>query len=406
MKSKKEIYNHALDSDEKTLEQFKNCYTESFVVKAALMPDAHMGYVAPIGAVLITKDYVVPSWVGYDIGCGMTAVKLKSKNLLEDIKKNTKKIYAQVNRDIPMGLGQINKPNSISVEGSKQFDSLIEKFKKGAHSKSILQFLESGKAERHIGSLGHGNHFIELAVSKDKLIKSIDEAWIVIHSGSRGIGHKVATEYMKKSSGKTKDFEETHPLKIDSQLGKEYLNVLEFGLEFALLNRMEMIRKIIKSLEHSLEKNIKWELVVNKNHNHAIKEKWVPGLYVHRKGATPAKKDELGVIPANMRDGSFLVKGKGNKQFLKSSSHGAGRAMSRKEAREKISLEQFKKNMEGIQGTISNATLDEAPSAYKNIYDVMEAQKESVSEIDHLIPLINWKGGDKHRIRKEKGKYK
>ena len=398
MKGKKEIYNHAINPDEQTLEQFKSCYSQPFVLKAALMPDAHSGYVAPIGSVLVTKGYVVPSWVGYDIGCGMTAVKIKRKNILKEIKENSKQIYAQVKRDIPMGLGEMHSSSKLSPEGKEQFKKILEKFQKGAHSKGILQFLKSEKPERQLGSLGHGNHFIEIAESVNQ---NSDEAWIVIHSGSRGIGHKVAQEYMKMSAPGIKKFEETYPLKIDEQLGKEYLNILDFGLEFALLNRMEMIRKVIYALEKVLHQKLKWELVVNKNHNHAIKENSKNSdVYVHRKGATPAKKNELGVIPANMKDGSFIVKGKGNEKFLKSSSHGAGRAMSRSEARKKISIEQFKESMKGIQGTISQSTLDEAPMAYKNIYDVMEAQKESVSVLEHLIPIINWKGGDRRRKKK------
>jgi len=400
---KKQIYNHAIDPDKQTLEQFENCYNEDFVLKAALMPDAHSGYVAPIGSVLVTKDYVVPSWVGYDIGCGMTAVKIKSRNILKEIKNNSKQIYNQVKRDVPMGLGEEHKISKLSPEGKKRFSELLKKFEGGLHSKTILQFLKSGKPERQLGSLGHGNHFIELAESLESKQENSDEAWVVIHSGSRGIGHKVAQEYMKLSAAKTKNYEETYPLNLNEQLGKEYMNILDFGLEFALLNRMEMIRKVIASLEKVLNKKLKWEVVVNKNHNHAVKENpKVSSILIHRKGATPAKRGELGVIPANMKDGSFIVKGKGNEKFLKSSSHGAGRAMSRKQAKESISIEQFKDSMQGIQGTVSESTLDEAPMAYKNIYDVMEAQKESVSMINHLLPIINWKGEDRRRKRKRR----
>jgi len=379
---KKEIYNYALNPGKETMSQFENCYNQPFVVKAALMPDAHSGYVAPIGSVLITKEYIVPSWVGYDIGCGMTAVKLTNKDILKKINENSMKIYNQVKNNVPMGLGKINNSGKISPEAEKQFQLLVQKFKQGAHNKNILNFIESGKALQYLGSLGHGNHFIEISYDKN-------DAWIVVHSGSRGVGHKIATEYMKKSAGKNKGFEETYPLHEDSTLGKEYLNILDFGLEFALLNRMEIIKKVVKSIEQVLKEKIDYALWVNKNHNHAIKEH---GLYVHRKGATPAKKDERGVIPANMKDGSFLVKGLGNKKFLESSSHGAGREYSRKEAREKISLENFKEEMKGITGTISESTLDEAPDAYKNIFQVMKAQEKSVKVLKQLKPIINWKG--------------
>ena len=176
---------------------------------------------------------------------------------------------------------------------------------------------------------------------------------------------------------------------MKSQLGKEYLNILDFGLEYALLNRLEMSYKIIEILEGVLGGKLKTELFVNKNHNHAIFEK---GKYIHRKGATPAKKGERGIIPGNIRDGTFLVKGLGNSKFLNSSSHGAGRLLSRQSARQKITMKEFEESMKGIRGTISSRTLDEAPMAYKNISDVMNAQKKSVKIIKHITPLINWKG--------------
>ncbi|MDP2628800.1 MAG: RtcB family protein, partial [Nanoarchaeota archaeon] len=142
-------------------------------------------------------------------------------------------------------------------------------------------------------------------------------------------------------------------------------------------------------IENVLKEKLKTELFTNKNHNHAILEK---GKYIHRKGATPAKNGEKGIIPGNMRDGSFLVKGLGNPKFLHSSSHGAGRLLSRSSAREKITMKDFEKSMKGIKGTISQKTLDEAPMAYKNIDKIMDIQKRSVKILKHLKPLINWKG--------------
>ena len=176
--------------------------------------------------------------------------------------KNKEKIYREVNKAVPMGLGEISKPGEITPEGKKQYEKLVEKFEQAPYDKKVLNFLKSGKAERHLGSLGKGNHFISL--NKDEK----DFAWIVVHSGSRGVGHWAAQLYMKKSAmleggdnvrgnlllkgggsvGGTLvplKFEETYPIKTDSETGKEYLNLLDFGLEFALLNRMEIIRKII-----------------------------------------------------------------------------------------------------------------------------------------------------------------
>ncbi|OQA67235.1 MAG: tRNA-splicing ligase RtcB [Candidatus Diapherotrites archaeon ADurb.Bin253] len=377
----KKIFDYSIDADSETLHQFKDCYSEDFVTAAALMPDAHKGYSAPIGAVLITKGKIVPAWVGYDIGCGLIAVRIKGKDILKKIQDNKQKIYSEVMKTIPMGVGEYQNPKNLSEKTKQEFKKLIEKFQKGPYDKDILHFLKNTSL-KHLGTLGGGNHFIEIGFYKK-------EVWLIIHSGSRGIGHRVAKRYMIKASNSKDNFERTFPLDVNSQLGKEYLNILDFGLEYALLNRLEISYKVIESLEKVLNEKLTTELWVNKNHNHAIYEK---GYYIHRKGATPAKKQEKGIIPGNMRDGSFLVQGLGNPKFLNSSSHGAGRALSRKDAKRKISLDDFKKSMQGIQGTISEKTLDESPMAYKDINKIMEAQKKSIKIIKYIKPLINWKG--------------
>ncbi len=378
---KKKIYDYSIDVDKETLQQFKDCYSQKFVETAALMPDAHKGYAAPIGSVLITKDYVVPAWVGFDIGCGLIAIKIKGKNILEKVKNNSEKIYSKVKRKIPMGLGEINKEKNITKKTKEEFQKLLKEFQKKEHDKSIFQYLKS-TAIRHLGTLGGGNHFIELGEYKKEL-------WLIIHSGSRGIGYRVAKKYMIRASKSEIDYEKTFPLKTNSELGKEYLNILNFGLKYALLNRLEMSYRVIEVLEEVLGEKIKTELWINKNHNHAIYER---GKYIHRKGATPAKKGERGIIPGNMRDGCFLVEGLGNSKFLNSSSHGAGRILSRKQAKEQITMEEFKKSMKGIRGTISQKTLDEAPAAYKDINKIMNAQEKSVKIIKYIKPFINWKG--------------
>ena len=378
---KKRIYDYSIDVDKEALQQFKECSSQKFVTAAALMPDAHKGYAAPIGAVLITKDYVVPAWVGFDIGCGVIAVRIKGKDVLEKAKKNIETIYSKVMRVIPMGVGNTNKEKNLTAKTKKEFKKLINNFKNKEHNKNIFQYLRD-VAPRHLGTLGGGNHFIELSYYKKEL-------WLVIHSGSRGIGHRIAKKYMIKASQDENDYEKTFPLDVKSKLGKEYLNILDFGLGFALLNRLEMSYKVTEALEDALGEKLKTELWVNKNHNHAILEK---GKYIHRKGATPAKKAERGIIPGNMRDGCFLVEGLGNSKFLNSSSHGAGRILSRKKAREKITIDEFKESMKGIRGTISMKTLDEAPMAYKDINKIMKAQEKSVKIKKYIQPFINWKG--------------
>ncbi len=385
MKSEKKIYNYGIDVDYETLEQFKNCYSEKFVVSAALMPDAHLGYAAPIGAVLKTKGFVVPAWVGFDIGCGLIALKISGEELVEKTKEMENQIYNQVINSVPMGVGSYNRIEKVTEETKKSFREILKKLEGKQHDKNVLDYLKT-TAIKHLGTLGGGNHFIELGTDETG-----KELWLIVHSGSRGVGHTVAKKYMIKASGskEKKEYERTFPLDANSEIGKEYLNVLEFGLDYALLNRLEMAYKVIKVLREIFQEDLKYEIWVNKNHNHAIYEK---GYFIHRKGATPAKKNERGIIPGNMRDGSFLVIGKGNQKFLNSSSHGAGRSISRKKAKEKYTMEQFKKAMKGIRGTVSEKTLDELPMAYKDLFKVMDAQKESVKIVKRIKPLINWKG--------------
>lgn len=196
---------------------------------------------------------------------------------------------------------------------------------------------------------------------------------------------------MKSVSGLDKGFEATYAI-LDSEMKLEYMAYQEYCLQFALLNRMSMAVKVEEAISEICGINYDTELNLwcNKNHNHCIELE--PDVYLHRKGATSSDLDELGVIPANMRDGCFLVKGLGNPDFLSSSSHGAGRALSRSQAKKSITLETFKEQMEGIMAPVGHSTIDESPGAYKNIFEVMELQKRSVEILKHLKPIINWKG--------------
>jgi tRNA-splicing ligase RtcB (3'-phosphate/5'-hydroxy nucleic acid ligase) len=383
----------AKNLDDRVLRQFANCMKEKFVVDGALMPDAHFGYVAPIGAVLIAKGFVVPSWVGYDIGCGVIALKLKGKDLLEKIKTDLDLIHNTIQRNVPMGLGKLNPEHKICVETKEKFVELLEKLEKSPHNDDILAYLKR-KALSNLGSLGHGNHFIEIDTSGK-------DVWLIIHCGSRHMGYHVATHYMQaamKLAGEKGNAERTFALDVNSKLGKEYLAVQEFLLEFALLNRMEIAREVIDGLKEALCEKFSFELWVNKNHNHAQRI-GQSQRFIHRKGATPSAKGERGVIPGNMRDGSFLVIGKGNTKFLESSSHGAGRAMSKTQARKTTSMKEFEAMMTGIKATVKESTLDESPKAYKNIFSVMRAQEQSVKIYKHLLPILNWKGESEKRHR-------
>lgn len=384
------------------LAQFEDAMSQDFVVKGALMPDAHTGYSLPIGAVVATKDVVVPAWVGYDIGCGMCAVQLHGVTP-QDIRDNSKGIFDLIYERVPVGFNKNIDEVAYSTLGLTP---------KGA------DIAVSKKYRQALGSLGSGNHFIEIGFDE------LDQVWIVVHSGSRGVGHGIATHYMTLASSDTTKLEEefdknnAHVLKynpekyptlkrswvmknmsskpkeghfaldVESKEGKDYIQDLNWCLDYALANRKEMINRVASCIAH-FTGAISSAKPINRNHNHAVLK---DGLWVHRKGATHAEEGMLGVIPGNMHDGSFIVMGKGNPDSLCSSSHGAGRVLGRKKAKEKLNLEDFKERMQGITALVDDSTLDESPLAYKDIFEVMRLQKDLVEVIAYIKPIINIKG--------------
>jgi len=420
------IYAELLDNT--CQEQFHNVLAEPYVTYGALMPDAHAGYTMPIGGVCSTKDIIVPQFVGFDIGCGMCAYKTDYTK--EQVESKADFIYEQIVERIPLGFKTHRNHQSLSID-----------LPKTEFSKHVLNTI----GLKQVGTLGGGNHFIEVGYGAD------EKAWIVIHSGSRGFGHKIASHYIQKAyelknpnEGKLEalvtDFKERNrvfkeknpegfekalkkfttkqemmllkranidnikeilPLDVNSKLGKEYIKDQNFALVFALENRKRMISTIHDIMNEAFGglfefKDKDEKRFINRNHNHAeFDEK--RGEWIHRKGATHAQKGMRGVIPGNMRDGSFVVIGKGNAESLSSSSHGAGRVMSRKKARERVSLEEFETSMQGIRGTVDENTLDESPFAYKDIFEVMELQSDLVEIEEHIKVLINVKDSVKSR---------
>jgi tRNA-splicing ligase RtcB len=362
------IYAEVVDGA--TLDQYYTALKLDYVVQGALMPDAHLGYGLPIGGVMATEGMIVPAWVGYDIGCGMCAIKT---NITKPaLSQYSERIYNQIYKDIPVGTNMHEYPSGIHSLNIKNLSEIG------------LDAFNSRGGFNALGTLGSGNHFIELGAD------SSDIVWVIIHSGSRGVGHGTAQRYMKLASESDKAKEGHYPLAVDQPLGQSYINDMNWMLEFALQNRMAMILSVERILANIYGQNVfNWDGLINRNHNHAeLKD----GRWIHRKGATHADKGMMGVIPANMRDGAFIVRGKGNPESLFSSSHGAGRVMSRREAKENVSLEDFEASMKNVVAKVGQSTLDESPFAYKNIWDVMEAQKDLVEVVEYVTPIINVKG--------------
>ncbi|HEY5674119.1 MAG TPA: RtcB family protein [Malonomonas sp.] len=356
----------AKDIEASALEQFYSALRQDFVVRGALMPDAHTGYSLPIGAVVATDGVVLPAWVGYDIGCGMCAVPTGFAK--SGIERHAAAIFNSIYRAIPVGFKH------------NRTDSHWEQAKLPCSKTLAALFVKNGL--KQLGSLGSGNHFIEIGYDETQRI------WIIIHSGSRNLGHSVATHYMKLAGG-GKAREGHFGFAAKSREGRDYILDLAFCLEFALANRFELIARVVREIQRYCPGDADWRQLINRNHNHAeLKD----GLWIHRKGATHAEAGMLGVIPGNMRDGSFIVEGKGNREALCSSSHGAGRVMGRNAAKQNLKLKQFVESMTGIVAKVDRHTLDEAPLAYKDIFTVMQ-QQEQLVRVKHLVkPLINIKG--------------
>lgn len=350
------------------IEQFVAVMQQPDVKQGALMPDVHAGYVLPIGGVVATEWTIYPAFVGYDIGCGVCTVPidLNAALLAGDPAK-----YRKIVEDaVPVGFTVHQQPFDLA-----ELERHI-----GRAPDSIRDIAESHLNQ--VGTLGGGNHFVELGVSE-----KTGKVHISIHSGSRGMGARVAEKYMKLSGG-----EGINPIDAMSPLGREYIVAMNYCLRWALFNRKMMIKQIADALDIELNMNHEWKGFINRNHNHAeLKD----GLWIHRKGATHAERGMLGVIPANMRDGVFIVRGRGNPDSLCSSSHGAGRVMSRSKAKKTFSLDDFQEQMGSINPdgfTVDEKRIDEAPSVYKDINEVMKNQTDLIDVIDHVKPLVNVKG--------------
>jgi len=368
------------DIEDGALGQAKNVANLPFIFKHfAVMPDSHQGYGMPIGGVLATKGVVVPNAVGVDIGCGMCAVKT---NVYGIEKETLKTIMGEIRNSIPVGFKHHEKEQEWSGFDDAPISIGV-----------IDQQLSS--ARKQLGTLGGGNHFIEVQKDRDGLV------WIMIHSGSRNFGLKIASEYHKKALHFCKQWysqlpdEELAFLPIETQEAKEYMEAMNYALEFARENRFNMIDRI-KGVFENVIPGADFEEIINIHHNYAAWEHhFDQNVIVHRKGATSAKIGEIGIIPGSQGTKSYIVRGLGNPDSFMSCSHGAGRKMGRKQASRELDLETEKKILDDqgiIHGIRNIADLDEAAGAYKDIYEVMYNQRDLVEIVEELTPLGVIKG--------------
>ncbi|MDY6940746.1 MAG: RtcB family protein [Cyanobacteriota bacterium] len=363
----------------------KNVASLPFVYKhVALMPDVHLGKGALVGSVLATKEAIVPAAVGVDIGCGMGAIKMPFG--ADRLEGKLKKIRKDIEASIPVGFNE-NKTIEKAVnnwQGWKNFKDLH----------AGVQHLE-GKATKQLGSLGGGNHFIEICLDTE------NQVWIMLHSGSRNIGNMLAQRHISTAKELAKLAEVSLP---DRDLAyfvagtpefQAYWRDLQWAQNYARYNREVMMARVKRIVEQHAAggKPTKPLLEVNCHHNYAEKEvHFDEEVYVTRKGAVRARKEDYGIIPGSMGAKSYIVKGKGNAHSYCSCSHGAGRLMSRSKAKKSFSLDDLIAQTKGVECRKDTGIIDEIPGAYKPIEEVMAQQEDLVEIVATLKQVVCVKG--------------
>jgi tRNA-splicing ligase RtcB len=364
------------DIEDGAMEQVKHLALLPFAYHhVAIMPDSHQGYGMPIGGVIATKDVIIPNAVGVDIGCGMCAVKT---SLTELPIEKLKEIMGKIRETVPVGFNHQKEKQEQSLMPTSDKDLLI-----------VSRQYEAALSQ--IGTLGGGNHFIEIQKGSDGHI------WVMIHSGSRNFGLQIAKYYNDLAIGLNEKWHSILPkewelafLPIDSPEGQAYIREMQYAVDFALANRKLMMDRIIEII------GVEHEPMINIAHNYAsLEHHFGKDVWVHRKGATLARVDTIGIIPGSQGTHSYIVKGKGNPDSFESCSHGAGRKMGRKDACRRLNLEEEKKKLDdkGIVHAIRGPNdLDEAPGAYKDIDVVMKNQTDLVDILVELTPMGVIKG--------------
>ena len=371
------------DLEEATLDQARKAARLPIVSgHVALMPDAHIGIGATIGSVIPTENAVIPSAVGVDIGCGMVAVRtdVREDQLPDDLKPLLHKIEHAVPAGVGKGHGRVTKEAESWLASRRPPRDLTDK--------QIRTTLEQ------FGTLGSGNHFLEVSVDEE------DKVWIVLHSGSRGIGNQLATAHISKAKSEMKRALislEDRDLAYFVQGTPEfdaYIADMQWAQDYAMANRAQMIDAVVAVLLTFLGFGAEIERV-NCHHNFAAREHHGgKDIWVTRKGAIKADVGDLGIIPGSMGARTFIVRGKGNELSYNSCSHGAGRRMSRGQARKQITEEALREQMAGRTwlDDRARALLDEGPDAYKDIEQVMRDQADLVEIVHELRGILNYKG--------------
>lgn len=367
----------------------------------AVMPDVHFGMGATVGSVIATKGAIVPAAVGVDIGCGMAAQR--TTLVAADLPDSLLALRTGIEKRIPHGRTNNGMPGDRGAWGE------VAPQAKGALAIALMESMQqldaivakhprlekpARRAMTHAGTLGTGNHFVEICLDQD------DRVWIMLHSGSRGIGNAIGSYFIEKAKEDMRRWFINLPdadlayLPQGSDLFRDYCEAVEWAQNFARLNRDLMMAAALSALREAVPKLFTLdESAVNCHHNYVSWENhFGENVMVTRKGAVRAREGDLGIIPGSMGARSFIVRGKGNKDSFCSCSHGAGRAMSRTEARRRFTLDDHIKATEGVECRKDEEVIDETPAAYKDIDAVMAAQADLIEIVHTLRQVVCVKG--------------
>lgn len=385
------IWTH--DIEDEALTQLKNLARLPFIAPqgVACMPDVHAGIGSTVGTVIATDRAIIPAAVGVDIGCGMNAVRLSLK--ASDLPDSLKDIRNQIERDIPVGTGGRFQRDSDIEDRYKRLPKTSFDLCQNLNDNIVGDYWK--KAAPQLGTLGSGNHFIELCIDENQ------DVWVMLHSGSRGIGNMIGKHYIEKAKLHMERYFISLPDKDLAYLPEDtpdfhaYMEAVQWAQDYALENRKLMMEIVLMALKRHIpvEFTVTQE-AINCHHNYVEKEHhFGKNLWVTRKGAIRAREGDLGIIPGSMGQRSYIVRGKGSADSYCSCSHGAGRTMSRARARATFTVEDLIKQTEGVECRKDDAVLDEIPSSYKDIDVVMSNQTDLVEVLHTLKQVLCVKGG-------------
>ena len=383
----KRLMNWASILEDNTLAQAETTATMPFIhPHVALMPDAHLGKGATVGSVIPTDGAIIPAAVGVDIGCGMIAVR--TQHTAESIDgRDRVELRTLIEGAIPLSPGKYN--DWLPEHAEKRIATLEE----AAVNAEFTPDTYAGNWRYQLGSLGGGNHFIEVCLDEE------DRVWLFLHSGSRGVGNKIAQHHIKIARKQCEkrwislpDPDLAYLVEGDDEFWA-YTREMRWAQQFALLNREEMMHRVIGAFELWADTEVVESERINCHHNYTVQERhWGKEVWLSRKGAIDAHEGVPGLIPGSMGTASYVVEGKGNPLSLCSSPHGAGRNFSRTKARKEFTHEQLREAMKGIEWRDSEAFLDEIPDAYKPIDQIMADAADLVTVRHTLRQIVNVKG--------------